>query len=92
MPSKFEVVGDVLMIPETSLMSKSWNDLITDKGVALWSSLAECFGLHRVGRKALIDDSRMRRSQVQLLYNNGSSDSWVTVIENHIAFNFDITR
>ena len=94
---KFEIVGDILVIPEDKLVEEIFCTS------TFWSQLAECFKLHRVARKALIDTGPMRESRVQLLYqdhhknnknidSNNDSTGWTTVVENKIAFSFDITK
>ena len=136
---KFEIVGNVLMLPETYLMGLDWervfalphreeeegtaggssllghevddsNGPTTDEaasqmmmtyGFFVFRSLAACFGLKRVARKATIDSGPKRESRVRLLYPHpqGQPDTtgpeapgWVTVSENRIRFGFDITR
>lgn len=136
---KFEIVGNVLMIPETFLLGLDWEKVFalphrevlvdeegegeesaggssllspeaddgngpTDEAVTYGSyvfrSLAACFGLKRVARKATIDSGPKRESRVRLLYpHQGQPDAtgpeaagWVTVAENRIRFGFDITR
>jgi tRNA G37 N-methylase Trm5 len=136
-PSKYELVGDVLMIPEGAFVGQDWRflglvqlDKGTDVEVAVeddsedvsqkdnnsnssivdrkqvdnfWRDLANCFSVSRVARKARIHHGPKRESQVTLLYppaitENSSletgpgSRGWVTVVENNIAFSFDITR
>ena len=55
---KFEVVGDVLMIPENVLCVAPWNEENTGSEMLkeLWAGLATCFGVSRVARKAKIDN------------------------------------
>ena len=94
---KFEIVGDILVIPEDKLVEEIFCT------ADFWSQLAECFKLYRVARKALIDKGPMRESRVHLLYqcsnnknkNNDFNDGvngWTTVVENGISFSFDITK
>jgi tRNA G37 N-methylase Trm5/tRNA(Phe) wybutosine-synthesizing methylase Tyw3 len=75
-PSKFELVGDVLMIPAESLHSGGWVKYtqiahssadINSHVVSFWSTLAQYFGVTRVARKAEIDSGEMRESKVRLL-------------------------
>jgi hypothetical protein len=130
---KFEIVGNVLMIPETFLLGLDWervfallhrevlmeelaggssllsleaddgngpSDEAVTYGSYVFRSLAACFGLKRVARKATIDSGPKRESRVRLLYpHQGQPDAtgpeaagWVTVVENRIRFGFDITR
>ena len=89
-PSKYEVVGDVLMIPEKSFQLASW-EALPDKA-PLWQGLAACFGLRRVALKAEIDAGAKRESRVSMLFNGDHADTWVTVNENGIRYSFDITK
>jgi tRNA G37 N-methylase Trm5 len=80
------------MIPESALVSPQW--LLPGKsGVNVWHLLGECFGLHRVARKARVDEGKMRQSCVHMLWSaRPDDDHWTTVVENGISFSFDITR
>lgn len=119
--SRFEVVGDVLMLPEHYLTGQHWERIlglqVTTDGVGIinvgtedslaaqyrrqvFGTLAQCFGLTRVARKAEIDSGPKRESKVRLLHpvlgmaatTGPSSAGWVTVYENKISYSFDITR
>ena len=132
--SRFEIVGDVLMLPANYLTGEKWNSILglsselnmdnsdtlcTDAAAAaveedqtetnpeaanyrraVFASLAECFGLQRVARKAEIDSGPKRESRVRMLHpvvglprtTGPSSPGWVVVHENKIAYSFDITR
>lgn len=86
-PTKFEIVGDVIMIPEGSLESEEWENIIDD---SFWIGLLNCFSNNandssstdnvrkftRVARKARIDPGLKRESRVRLLFP--SVDSKVT--------------
>lgn len=71
LPSKFELVGDVLMIPETAFTADGWLNFVTniadDNVIAFWTQLAAFFGVSRVARKAIVDSGEMRESKVRLL-------------------------
>jgi tRNA G37 N-methylase Trm5 len=80
--TKFEVVGDVLMLPESYLVGPEWEALLglsLQENVAVDSktvsyrrkvleTLARYFGLERVARKAEIDSGPKRESRVRMLY------------------------
>jgi len=93
-PFKFELVGDVLMVPEHALIEDVWNV------PSVWAALAAIFGAGRVARKAKIDSGLLRQSCVLMLYpalgrpdtTGPGSPGWVTVVENKLPFSFDITR
>jgi tRNA(Phe) wybutosine-synthesizing methylase Tyw3 len=103
LPSKYERIGDVLMLPEGFFSESFWDS------PDLWRLLCNCFGTTRVARKARVDSGPKRESRVRLLYPRiaeGESDpksvsgsatgpgsaGWVSVIEDKIRFSFDITR
>jgi tRNA wybutosine-synthesizing protein 3 len=107
-PKKFEMVGDILMIPEDALLpDRGWT---ADKVPQLWSELAACFQLSRVARKAKVDPGPVRESHVVMLHPQKPAPDasplapdlrraslsrrpgWVTVPENGIDFSFDVTR
>jgi tRNA G37 N-methylase Trm5 len=119
--SRFEVVGDVLMLPEQYLTGPQWEailgletttstagvttsvaetDAVSQYRRQVFGTLAQCFGLHRVARKAEIDSGPKRESKVRLLHpvlgmpatTGPGSPGWVTVFENKIGFSFDIAR
>lgn len=52
-PGKYEMVGDVLMIPELALLSPEWV-AVTRSGESVWKALAAMFGLTRVARYAVL--------------------------------------
>jgi len=101
LPRKYEVVGDVLMIPEDTLTKHGWEELLaSSRASSIWTQLAAGFGLKRVARRAKIDSGPKRESHVRLLLpplgqpaESGPGEAgWVEVLENGIRFGFDITR
>jgi hypothetical protein len=106
-PRKFEHVGDVLMVPEGALDGPLWGPVLAvdseaTAAAALWPGLLACFGsgCRRAARKAPVDAGGMRESLVRLLWpplgrptdTGPGSAGWVTVVENGVAFGFDVTR
>ncbi len=86
LPSKFELVGDVLMLPEDSLTHTAWARAFAgytsgEGGVegassAHWRALAAAFGpgVKRVARRARVDTGPMRESHVELLLSMHGRD------------------
>ena len=75
-PRTFELVGDVLMVPEGSLTLPNW--FSADTRVNIWRELCRCYsgsGVTRVAKKAKIDSGPKRESRVRLLFNAASSSS-----------------
>ncbi len=67
-PSKYELVGDILMIPDKAFNSPCWKDAIAKDSTKFWTTLSSFFKVNRVARKAFIHSGPMRKSQVQLLF------------------------
>lgn len=107
LPKKYEIVGDVLMIPEDSFCNDVWvnilglgNDSSLDLRNNFWLGLTLCFtNINKVGRKGLIEGEK-RESTIKLLYpelgrpelTGPNEPGWVNLSENGISFGFDITR
>jgi tRNA wybutosine-synthesizing protein 3 len=73
-PQKYEVVGDILLIPEQSLVHEKWTEILTANHSQNWKELLTTYfpKMTRIGRKAIIEKSLMRQSQIELLYMLGS--------------------
>ena len=107
-PSRYEIIGDVLMIPEAAFMGPEWQSIFTNNNentkIELFHGIAQCFeSVSRITRKARIKSNGKRESQVEILWSSiqitsdtpvtgVGSIGWVTVLENGISFSFDITR
>jgi len=95
-PKRWETVGDVLLLPKQGFSGPEWSWL----DESFWSRLAACFGMTRVARYSVVDSSPRRESRIRLLLpalgrpdkTGPGSPGWVRVLENGIAFHFDITR
>lgn len=102
LPAKYEIVGDVVMLPNDEWLDAMLSQLDEKQTDALFASLLrECFPrCTRVARKAEIDSGPRRESRVRLLFpvrgqphdTGPGSAGWVTVVENRVSFSFDITR
>ena len=107
-PQKYELVSDVLMLPEHSFQGHDWDFLRATSPTApaatgppafeFWSGLAACFSANRVAQKARIDVGPKRESRVVVLWSSptipvdSAYGCWVTVVENKVSFSFDLTR
>jgi hypothetical protein len=78
MPTKFEIVGDVLMLPEGFMELQEWHHFGSD---FLFEGLQSCFsqhngntklksGISRIARKARIANNLKRESQVKILWSS----------------------
>lgn len=101
-PAKFEFVGDIIMIPECSLLMAEWElhlcfSMIFQKLLDIFNESGKNDSTKlkytRIARKAQIDPGPMRESRVRILHPNESNTSgWVELIENKILYGFDITK
>jgi tRNA wybutosine-synthesizing protein 3 len=107
LPKKYEIVGDVLMLPENSFCNDTWNNILGFRDDSLldwrnnfWFGLTLCFtNINKIGRKGLIEGEK-RESTIKLLYpelgrpelTGPNEPGWVNLSENGISFGFDITR
>lgn len=96
-PPKFEFVGDIIMIPENSLLMVEWGIHFSFSDIL--QTILDIFNesqksrYTRIARKAQIDPGPMRESRVKILHPNQPNISgWVEVIENKIRYGFDITK
>ncbi|KAF4135811.1 Met-10+ like-protein [Phytophthora infestans] len=98
-PDKYEFVSDVLLIPRDSFLEPEWASFADIMWAHVCVSTTPAFA--RVARKAFIDASEKRQSQVELLYVNEKAltsrrskeaPGWVEIRENGIIYGWDLTR
>ncbi len=82
-PSKWEKLGDLLLLPSGSF--NGWNNFA---GQELWQLVANSLGGKRLGIKGEISGSE-RRPDVQLLLGE---EGWVSHKEHGIEYSFDVTK
>jgi tRNA(Phe) wybutosine-synthesizing methylase Tyw3 len=90
LPHKYEMVGDVMMIPEQSFRHADWIDMITrlekkypedclhqelEINHPFWKLIATVGNVSRIARKATIDERPMRESKVILLYQRRAASA-----------------
>tara|TARA_B100001559_G_C16503028_1_gene624351 strand:+ start:6850 stop:7779 length:930 start_codon:yes stop_codon:yes gene_type:complete len=88
-PSRWEKLGDMVLIPENSLNSEIWNEVLLISNKNIWKIFCDVLGVSKIGRQNRIKLGPMRKSQVELLYGE---DGIVIHKENGIIFEFDTTR
>jgi len=88
-PSRWEKLGDLVLLPESSLSSKNWQKIIFESQNKIWEIYCEILQVSKVGRQRKIQSGPMRKSQVELLYGE---DGIVLHKENGIFFEFDTTK
>ena len=83
-PRRWEMHGDLVMLPETAYRGAGWDGI---PGAELWSSVAGTLSAKRVARKARIDAGGFRESQAVLLHGK---DSEVVHVDNGIKYHYDV--
>ncbi|XP_002980586.2 tRNA wybutosine-synthesizing protein 2/3/4 isoform X1 [Selaginella moellendorffii] len=85
LPTKWERIGDLVILPGSSLRSELWKSL----GSPLWKIIAECLGVTKVARQGPVASTGTRDSGVEMLLGE---DGWVEHRENAILYCFDATK
>lgn len=85
LPTRWERLGDMIVLPSGSLSGPVWSAL----GDELWRTIAFSLGANRLARQAPIAATGTRDSQLQLLYG---LDGWVQHRENGIVYCFDALK
>ncbi|KAL3678169.1 hypothetical protein R1sor_021125 [Riccia sorocarpa] len=85
LPHKWERLGNLVVFPAGSFMTKPWSSL----GEELWRVIAVALSAGRLARQAPVAATGTRDSQLQLLYGE---DGWVEHKENGIIYCFDATK
>ncbi|MED5485313.1 MAG: hypothetical protein VYE59_01710 [Candidatus Thermoplasmatota archaeon] len=88
-PSRWEKLGNMILLPESSFNSLNWQKIIIDHSEKIWKIFCEEFKVTKIGRQRKIKTGPMRKSQVELLYG---TDGIVLHKENGILFEFDTTK
>jgi tRNA wybutosine-synthesizing protein 3 len=84
-PHKWEVLGDIALLPFKSFFEPEWHSL----GGELWKTIASVLRVTRIGIHHEIAVGLKRESQVSVVLGN---DGWVIHKENGIIYNFDVTK
>ena len=79
-PNKWEILGDVVILPENSIDENEQYD---------WLAIANAIGGNRLAIQAEVSPEMMRKSQLKLLHG---TDGWVIHSENFVDYEFDITK
>jgi len=88
-PSRWEKLGDMLLIPENSFNSEIWIEVLQILDKEIWKIFCEVLGVSKIGRQKKIRSGPMRKSQVELLFGENGV---VCHKENTIVFEFDTTK
>jgi len=89
-PKKWEKLGDLILLPQTTFCSKKWISIISEENqLSLWKCIAEALKVERIGIQKQINDDIKRSSQAQLLLGNSS---WVELLDFGVKFGFDACK
>lgn len=85
LPSRWERLGDIVVLPLTSFKDSAW-DLI---GQELWFIIAKSLGAIRLARQGRVAPTGTRDSTLEILVGD---NGWVNHRENGILYSFDATK
>ena len=94
LPSKWEKLGDLAMLPSESLPEAALAAAAPDASQQreIWGVVRAGLGVQRLARQAAVDSGVMRQSRAVLLDAQDGADGWVTHRENGITYIFDATK
>ncbi|XP_059317523.1 tRNA wybutosine-synthesizing protein 2/3/4-like isoform X1 [Lycium ferocissimum] len=85
LPSRWERLGDIVVLPQTSFKDSAW-ELI---GQELWFLVAKSLGTNRLARQGRVAPTGTRDSTLEILVGD---NGWVNHRENGILYSFDATK
>ncbi|XP_020273549.1 tRNA wybutosine-synthesizing protein 2/3/4 isoform X2 [Asparagus officinalis] len=85
LPTRWERLGDIVVLPVNSLKDAIWNSI----GDELWPIVAKSLGAQRLARQGRILPNGTRDSSLEILVGD---DGWVKHQENGIIYSFDATK
>lgn len=88
-PSRWEKLGDMVLIPESSFSSTIWDEINKNRDNKIWKIICNELKISKIGRQKRIRHGPMRKSQVELLFGN---NGMILHKENGILFEFDTTK
>ncbi|KAL9992660.1 putative transferase [Helianthus debilis subsp. tardiflorus] len=85
LPTRWERLGDIVVLPMTSFKDSVWDSL----GKELWLTVADSLGATRLARQGKVSPTGTRDSGLEILVGvNG----WVDHRENGVLYSFDATK
>ncbi|KAF9589011.1 hypothetical protein IFM89_018250 [Coptis chinensis] len=84
-PTRWERLGDIVVLPVNSFRDASWNSI----GQELWPTVAKSLGTRRLARQGRVASTGTRDSTLDILVGD---DGWVDHRENGIMYSFDATK
>ena len=92
-PSKWELLGNLALLPSSSFMDDEWQDVLSKcksrQIENLWKSICQSLNVEKLGRQQPISKDIIRSSQVEMLYGD---EGWVELIDHGVHFGFDATK
>ncbi|XP_050211218.1 tRNA wybutosine-synthesizing protein 2/3/4 isoform X2 [Mercurialis annua] len=85
LPTRWERLGDIVVLPVTSFKDPSWDFI----GEELWLAIARALNAHRLARKGRVAPTGTRDSTLEMLVGD---NGWVDHRENGILYSFDATK
>ncbi len=93
LPKKWELLGDLVLLPETAFESDAWGEfferLSQFETLQFWQEVAQSLGGERLGRQHQIAKDKLRTSRTELLLGQSG---WVEFLDHGIHFGFDTTK
>ncbi|KAK9861886.1 hypothetical protein WJX84_010417 [Apatococcus fuscideae] len=84
LPARWEVLGDLALLPADCMAAPAWRPLLP----AAWQCVADGLGVCRLARQARIAPTGTRDSQAELLLGE---DGWVVQRQHGIKYSLDVT-
>ena len=93
LPKKWELLGDLVILPESAFESSEWSEYIESLSplemLGFWQEVAQSLGGTRLARQHPIAKDKHRTSQTEMLVGQSG---WVKFLDHGIHFGFDSTK
>ena len=92
LPSKWERLGDALLIPSKYMVDEYW---YKEKNKVVWETIASALQCQKIGRQRAVVNNAIRESGAELIWPTekaAAADGHVKHLENGILFCFDFTK
>ncbi|KAL5775354.1 hypothetical protein ACOSP7_012911 [Xanthoceras sorbifolium] len=85
LPSRWERLGDIVVLPVTAFKDPVWDSF----GDELWPTIAKSLNTSRLARQGRVASTGTRDSTLEILVGD---NGWVNHCENGILYSFDATK
>ncbi|XP_044495394.1 tRNA wybutosine-synthesizing protein 2/3/4 isoform X2 [Mangifera indica] len=85
LPSRWERLGDIVVLPVTSFKDPVWDSISEE----LWPTIAKSLNASRLARQGRVAPTVTRDSTLEILVGD---NGWVNHCENGIQYSFDATK